>query len=145
MILFFIILGIFFLIILLTISIFLSSLEIEIKKLLFESNNKTIIFLIFIKLKFLDKITLTKFKIDNKEIEKYKSINNKILNKINLNSKNVLLNSIKMNKLEKLNYVIKKINLKIEIGAFNPMITCLTCRNSFFYYINNTCKKNERV
>ena len=64
---FFIILGILVIFFLIIILLFLSVLEIQIKKFIYDSESKKNEFLIYIKLKFLNKITWTKIKVNNKK------------------------------------------------------------------------------
>lgn len=142
---FFIFLGILFLIQLLSILLYLSTLEFEVKNITFDSKEKINNFLIFIRLKFINKLTWAKIKIDNKGMEKYKGINNKLLNKISIDLKNEILNSKSLIKIEKLNFVLKKINLKINLNLFDPLFTSLACRNNIYNFINNNCKKFRRI
>ena len=135
MLFFLIMLGIIFFISLILYIVFLSVLEIEFKDLKFNSNNKKNNklenYLIYIRVKFIAKITFIKIKMDYKKIEKYKLFNNKILNKlINIRDLLPLLieekeENLKRENLKKLNIKIKKINLNIKIGALDAMLTAL--------------------
>ena len=119
---FFIILGIILLNILITIIFSFSVLEIDIKKFIYNSKNKTNSFLIYIKLKFLGKVTWAKIKIDNNKIKKYQSINNKILQKINLN----LQSEIKsLKNITKIPFVFNKVNIKVDLSLGDSFLTSL--------------------
>ena len=124
---FFIILGLFFLFHLIIILFYLSTLEIEVKNINYDSLQKENNFLIFVRLKLLNKLTWAKIKIDNKGMEKYKEINKKLLSKITIDLRKEILESKNLIKIEKLDFVLKKINLKIELNLFEPMLTALTC------------------
>lgn len=124
---FFIILGILFLFQLIIILFYLSTLELEIKDIKYDSLQKENNFLIFVRLKFLNKLTWAKIKIDNNGIERYKEINKKLLNKITIDLKKEILQSKSLIKIEKLDFVLKRINLKIELDLFEPVSTALTC------------------
>lgn len=120
---FFIIFGIIILNILITIIFAFSMLEIDVKKIVYNSKSKTNFFLIYIKLKFLGKITWAKIKIDNNKMKRYQCINNKILQKINLN----VLNEIKeLKKINKIPFILNKVSLKLDIGLSDYFLTSLT-------------------
>jgi len=124
---FFIILGVFFLFQFIIIFFYLSTLEIEVKNINYDSLQKENNFLIFVRLKLLNKLTWAKIKIDNKGMERYKEINKKLLSKITIDLRKEILESKSLIKIEKLDFVLKKINLKIELNLFEPMLTALTC------------------
>ncbi len=136
MIAFFIILTILFLFTLLVFIFLLSNIEIEIDNLCFDSNNKKYKkiedYLIFIRLKFLDKITWLKIIIDNKKIVKIgkskilrrkisKSINEleDIKEKILRDRKEIL----KINNIKKLNIRVKQLYLDMRVSALDNIIT----------------------
>lgn len=136
MIAFFIILTILFLFTLLVLIFLLSNIEIEIDNFCFDSNNKKYKkiedYLIFIRLKFLDKITWLKIIIDNKKIVKIgkskilrrkisKSINEleDIKEKILRDRKEIL----KINNIKKLNIRVKQLYLDMRVSALDNIIT----------------------
>ncbi len=157
MLLFRIVLGIIFIISLMLYIIFLSILEIEFKELKFNSNNnknnKLENYLIYIRLKFANKITWLKIKMDYKKMEKYKIFNNKILGKlINIRDLLPLLiekkeESLKNKNFEKLDIKIKKINLNIKISALNAMLTALVTAiiSTFLSIIIANRKENNNI
>ncbi|MBO4815990.1 MAG: hypothetical protein J5507_03585 [Clostridia bacterium] len=120
---FFIILGILIIFFLINVLFFLSVIEIQIKKFIYDSESKKNEFLIYIKLKFLNKITWSKIKVDNKKIERYKNANSKLLEKISVNLKREILDKGDIKRINTSNLIIKKINLKIKINLFDPVLT----------------------
>ena len=120
---FFIFLGIIIFNIFAFILLYLSILEIEVKELKVDTKNKINEFLIYVRLKLLKKITWAKIKIDNKQIEKYKSVNNKILKKISTDLKNQVIDKKSLVHLKNLKIKIKKVNLNLKIGLLNPIAT----------------------
>ena len=119
---FFIILGIIIFNIIIAIVLFFSILEIDIKNLLYNSKTRTNHFIIYIRLKFLNKLTWVKIKIDDNKVEKYKSINNKILQKININLKNEIVD---LRTITKIPFVLNKIDLKVNLSICDPFFTSL--------------------
>lgn len=133
MIVFFIILGILFFMSLIFFMICLSNLEIEIKDFKLNTTNikhkKLENYLVYIKLKLLDKFTWIKIKIDYKKIKKLKNskiFKSKIFSKINnFNSmeNTILENRGKIFKKENLKYIrdlqitIKKLDLYLKIST----------------------------
>ena len=136
---FFIVIGIVLFIYLISILLCFSTLEFEVKKVYFDSLNKTNKILINIRLKFLNKFTWAKIKIDNKGIERYKNINNKLLKKITIDLKKEL-NSNSIGKIKKIDFVLKKINLRIYFSAADSFITSLACRIDIGLFVNYNCK-----
>ena len=120
---FFIILFIFVVIIILFLLIYLSSFEIQIKKLDFDSEKKINDYLFYIRIKFLNKITWIKFKIDSNRIDRYKKINNKFFKNVNIDFKSSLKEIIKSGKVD---IVLNRIDLKLKIDLVNPVITSLS-------------------
>lgn len=136
MIVFFIILIILFLISLMLLILCLSNLEVEIKKLWFDSTNekhkKLQNYNIFIRIKLFDKITWFKFKIDSDKMVKIKNsnfFNSKMLKKFNniQNIKKFISRNKKeifnLKNLQELDINIKKLDLKIKLSALDNMIT----------------------
>lgn len=139
MIVFFIILGILFFISLIFFMICLSNLEIEIKEFKLDTTNikhkKLKNYLVYIKLKLLDKFTWIKIKIDNKKIRKLensKIFKSKIFSKINsFNSveNTILENRKEIFKKKNLEYIrdlqitIKKLDLYLKISTGFPDLT----------------------
>ena len=144
---FLIFIGIILFISLISFIIFLSTLEIEVENFVFDSNNKRSKkledYLIYIKLKFVNKITWLKIKIDYKKIKKYKLFNNKILKKlinfkdmVSKNQKEIfkreipegVANYISSNYLKyikELDIKLKKIHLDMKINVLDAMFTSL--------------------
>lgn len=120
---FFIFLGIIIFNIFTFILLYLSILEIEVEELKVDTENKVNDFLIYVRLKFLKKITWAKIKIDNEQIRRYKSVNNKILNKITINLKNQTINKKSLTRIKDFKIRIKKVNVNIKIGLLNPITT----------------------
>lgn len=139
MIAFFIILGILFFLSLIFLILCLSNLEIEVEKFDFNSTNikgkKIEDYLIYIKIKLLDKITLFKLKINHEKInkwEKSKLLKLKIFDKINNIFKiedTILKNKKEIFKKENLKYIkelkikIKKLNLNLQICVGETILT----------------------
>lgn len=132
---FLIFIGIILFIFLISFIIFLSTLEIEVENFVFNSNNKRSKkledYLIYIKLKFVNKITWLKIKIDYKKIKKYKLFNNKILKKL-INFKDMVSkNQKEIFKKENIKYIkeldikLKKIHLDMKINVLDAMFTSL--------------------
>lgn len=131
MIAFWICFGILFFISALIFVICISTLEIEIKKFNFHCRDiKTIEtneFLIYVKLKILNKFTLIKIKINNDVINKIKIHKlkndkkrfNKLKTLIARNKKEIL----SINNIKKLEITINNINLEIRVGLLDNMIT----------------------
>lgn len=134
----FIILTILFLIWLLTLILCLSSLEIEINKLWFDSNNKKHHkledYLFYIRIKLLDEITWIKIKIDKKKIkslENSRVFKSKILNKYNireivLKNKKEIFKKNNINFIKELDINIDKLNLYMELCTSNSIFTSFT-------------------
>ena len=121
-----------FILLLITILLTFSKIQIEILNIKYKSVDKRHLnknYEIVLILKILDKIPIFKLKIDKKELEKLKKkeklqkrvneINLKIIENKNKFDKNVL------EAIKKANIEIKKINLKIEIGTENAFFTSL--------------------
>lgn len=132
MIIFFILMGIIFFISLMLFIICLSTLEIEVKNLVFNSNNtnqKLEDYLIYIKLKLLNKLTWVKIKIDNKRIKKYEKFNNKLLEKFSnfkamaLKSKKEILKRENIKCIKDLDIKLEKIDLNMKINLLDTIIT----------------------
>ena len=139
---FFIILTILFLIWLLTLIICLSSLEIEINKLWFDSNNKKHHkledYLFYIRIKVLGKVTWFKTKFNKekmKKIESSKIFKSKIFNKINeyehirdvlLKNKKSILKKENIKYFKEINIELKKINLYMQVGTSSTFLTPFT-------------------
>lgn len=139
MIVFFIILGILFFISLIFFMLCLSNLEIEIKEFKLDTTNikhkKLENYLVYIKLKLLDKLTWFKIKIDNKKIRKLKNskvFKSKLFSKINdfAEMENTILENRKqIFKKENLQYIkdlqltIKKLDLYLKISTGFPDLT----------------------
>lgn len=133
MIIFLIILILLFLITSFFLLILLSNLEIEIDKFVFDSNNKKANkYLFYIKLKFIDKITWIKIKIDNKKINKVR--NSKFFNMYiseKLNKTEIIKKIMKDNKkykvkirdIQKLDLNIKQLYLDMEIFLLDNIFT----------------------
>lgn len=126
--LFYIFLGIISLNIILFITIYLSTIEIEVKRFFLDTLSKKNDFLIFIRLKFLDKVTWVRIKIDTKKIEKYKSIsiNNKFLKSISKKLNKNILSKDKISNLKSFKINFKNIMLEIKISLFDPITTSLS-------------------
>lgn len=132
---FLIFIGIILFISLILFIICLSTLEIEVENFVFNSNNKRSKkledYLIYIKLKFVNKITWLKIKIDYKKIKKYKLFNNKILKKLSNFKDMVSKNKKEIFKRENIKYIkeldikLKKIHLNMKISVLDAMITSL--------------------
>ena len=132
---FLIFIGIILFIFLILFIIFLSTLEIEVENFVFNSNNKRSKkledYLIYIKLKFVNKITWLKIKIDYKKIKKYKLFNNKILKKLSNFKDMVSKNQKEIFKKENIKYIkeldikLKKIHLDMKISVLDAMFTSL--------------------
>ena len=136
MIVFFIVLTIMLLISLIFFMLCLSDIEIEIKKLVFDSENKKRkklqVYNTIIRIKLFNKFTWLKFKIDNNKIikiKKSKFINNKIyeyLNDITKLKEIILKNKkefINLNILKELNLDIKKLDLEIKLSVLDSIMT----------------------
>lgn len=136
MIVFFIILTILFLITSFFLLLLLSNIEIEIAKLWFDSSNikeeKLENFLFYIRLKFLDKITWFKIRIDSKKIikiKKSKLLKSKTFEKISKmkNIKESILKNkkeiINIRNLKDLDIKIEQLNLDMKISASDYIIT----------------------
>ena len=122
-------LGIFLLLSLIFFLICLSTLEIEIKELNFNSNNikgkKIEDYLIYIRLRLLKKITWLRLIINDKQISKIKEskiINNETLKKVILRNEKEIL---KTENIKQLEIDIDKFNLKMKIDMVDTMITSL--------------------
>ena len=127
-------LGILFLISLFLLLILISNLEIEINKLWFDSTNekgkKLEDYLIYIKLKLLDKITWIKIKIDKEKIKKSKIKKLKIfsnmrtfadIKKIILENKKEILSKENIKYIKQLK--IKQLKSRIKISTTDCIIT----------------------
>lgn len=139
MVLFFIVLAILLFGSLLLFLIFLSSIEIEIKKLNFDSQNKKHYklenYLVYIKFKLLSKITWFRIKIDKEKIykiENSKFFNLRIFNKINryehikdivLKNKKEILKKDNIKYIKELKLNVKKLNLYMELCTSDSIIT----------------------
>ncbi len=132
MILLFIILIILFLLSLFILILSLSNLEIEINKFNFENSNdryrKNGDYLIYIRIKLLNKITWFKIKIDNNKInniKKSKIFNSKISNKFKfiIKPKEILLEKDIIRYIKELYINIKRIELNIELSMGNTILT----------------------
>lgn len=136
MIVFFIILTILFLFTSFFLLLLLSNIEIEIAKLWFDSSNikgeKLENFLFYIRLKFLDKITWFKIRIDSKriiKIKKSKLLKSKTFEKISKmkNVKESILKNkkeiINIRNLKDLDIKIEQLNLDMKISASDYIIT----------------------
>jgi len=139
MIIFFIILTILFFISLLVLMLCLSSLEIEVYNLCFNSenkkNNKLQNYLFCIRLKLLDKITWFKIEIDKKKmkkIENSKIFKSRIFNKINEyeHIRDIILKNRKeIFKKDNIEYIkgieskIKQLNLNMELCTSDSIFT----------------------
>ncbi len=133
---FFIFLGIIFFISLILFIICLSTLEIEIKNLDFNSNKeigkRLEEYLIYIKLKFANKITWFKIKINDKKIKKYKLSNIKLIKKLNnfkeiINkNKKEILKEENINFIKELNIKTKKLYLELKISMLDVIVTSFT-------------------
>lgn len=132
---FLIFIGIIFFMYLIIFVICLSTLEIEVKNFAFNSNNegskKLEEYLIYIRLKFVNKITWLKIKIDYKKIKKYKLFNNKILKKF-INFKDMVSKKQKeifrkenIKYIKELDVKLKKIHLDMKISVLDAMLTSL--------------------
>lgn len=160
MIAFFIILTILFLFATLFFVFLLSNIEIEINKLLFDSDNKRCKkledYLIYVRLKFLDKITWLKIRIDNERIVKIgksKILKSKISKKIDgledikekilINRKEIL----NLNNIKKLNIKIKKLYLDLKVSALDNIMTSFivaTVSSVISIILARNIKKYER-
>lgn len=132
---FLIFIGIIFFISLILFVICLSTLEIEVKNFAFNSNNRSSKkleeYLIYIRLKFVNKITWLKIKIDYRKIKKYKLFNNKILKKF-INFKDMVSKKQKeifrkenIKYIKELDIKLKKIHLDMKISVLDAMLTSL--------------------
>lgn len=139
MIVFYIVLTILFLITSFFLLLLLSNIEIEIDKLWFDSSNKKgerlEDYLFYIRLKFLDKITWLKIKIDSKKITKIKKsklLKSKTLEKISKmkNVKESILKNkkeiINIRNLKDLDIKIEQLNLDMKISVSDYIITSFT-------------------
>lgn len=125
-------LGIFLLLSLIFFLICLSTLEIEIKELNFNSNNikgkKIEDYLIYIRLRLLKKITWLRLIINDKQISKIKEskiINNETLKKVILRNEKEILKTENIKNIKQLEIDIDKFNLKMKIDMVDTMITSL--------------------
>jgi len=142
MIIFFIILTILFFISLLVLMLCLSSLEIEVYNLCFNSenkkNNKLQNYLFCIRLKLLDKITWFKIEIDKKKmkkIENSKIFKSRIFNKINeyehirdivLKNKENIFKSSNIKYIKEIKPKIKRLDLNMELCTSDSIFTSFT-------------------
>lgn len=109
-----------------------SKIQIEILNVKYKSVDKRHLnknYEIVLILKILDKIPIFKFKIDKKKLEKLKK-KEKLQKRVNEINLKIIENKNKFDKnileaIKKANIVIKKINLKIEIGTENAFFTSL--------------------
>lgn len=134
MIVFYIVLTILFLITSFFLLLLLSNVEIEINKLWFDSSNKKgeklEDYLFYIRLKFLDKITWFKVKIDNKKIlklEDSKVLKSKIFditNKVREIKENATKNKKEVfNSIRNLDIKVKSLDLDMKISVSDYIIT----------------------
>lgn len=139
MIAFFIILTILFFISLIFLLICLSSLEIEIKDFLLDTENKKHHklknYLFNVRLKLFKKITWFKIKIDKnkmKTIENSKFFKSKLFNKINeyeyirdiiIKNRKEIIKKDNIKYIKNVNLKIKQLDLNMELSAFNNILT----------------------
>ena len=120
---FFVVLGVLLFILVIFILLYFSYIEIEVKKLVINSEKKINSYLIYVKLRLINRITLAKFKIDNKKIEKYRNTNNKLIKRVNNKLQNDVLEK---NHIKALNIKLRKIDLKLKIGLLDPFLTSIS-------------------
>lgn len=139
MIVFLLVLTILFLLSTFILLVCLSSLELEISNLKFDTdnnkNNKLEDYLFYIRLKILDKITWLKIKVDKnkiKKIEKSNFFKSTILNKINRydnlrdiisKNKKEIFNKSNINLIKYINPKLKKFNLNMDICTSDNIFT----------------------
>lgn len=139
MIVFWIILSVIFIIFLIFFLFCISTLQIEIKNLVFNSKNqkgkKLENYIIYLKLKLLKKITWFYIKIDKNKIYKIKKskiFNKKILSKITNLEKDIIDNTNLFEIKEDFKYIklidfnIEKINLVLRLSLIDPFITSIS-------------------
>lgn len=139
MIAFYIVLTILFLITLFFLLLLLSNIEIEINKLWFDSSNKKgeklKDYLFYIRLKFLNKVTWLKVKIDSKKVLKIKNskiLKSKSFEKINIINKmkeKAIKNKkeiFKISNIKDLDIKIEQLNLDMKISVSDNIITSFT-------------------
>lgn len=105
------------LILLIILVFYLSNVEIDIKNYYYDSKTKTKDFLIYIRLKFFN-ITYLKLKFNSKRNKKYR-----ILNLSNKFLKNKVFEKENIKKISELKINIKKIDLSLNIGLIDLMLT----------------------
>lgn len=138
MIIFIICIGIILIISLLFFLLLISTLQLEIRKLKLDSTKqkgkRIEDYIIYIRLKVLNRLTWFKVKIDEekiKKIKKSKLINKKLLIKIKEVEKNLIDNKNKVLSKEKLKYIkqinikIDKLNLYLKIGLMDTILTSI--------------------
>lgn len=113
-----------FIILLFVLVLLFSYLEINVKNFSFnsenEGNRKIEDYLVFLKLKFLNKITYLKIKIDDnkiKKVKKYKILNNKTFN--------IPFKKTYIRNITKFEQNIKELNLVLSVGLIDTTITSL--------------------
>ena len=123
MVVFFIVLTILFFLEILVLILSLSSLEIEIKKLVYDSERKDLEdYLIYIRIKLFNKITVVRIKIDNKRMKKV--VNSKKFNSIfSKMDKKEIFKKYHLKNIKNLNIRIKEFNLYMELCTSNCIIT----------------------
>lgn len=136
MVIFFIFIGITFIISLTSFLLCISTLNVEIKDLLIDSTNKkgskVENYIIFIRLKIINKLTIFKTRIDKEKIQKYKILNKKIFLKIKEiekkfledETKNLDKESIRIVKYFKFN--VDEFDLYLKIGLMNTLFTTIS-------------------
>lgn len=127
MIVFFIILTILFFISIIFLALCISSIEIEIKELLIDSentkHNKIQNYLFYIRLKLLDKITWIKIKIDKNKIETIKKSKFIKMNMFNNMNKKELLQKENLKYIKEIKLKIKKLDLILKLCTTDSIFT----------------------
>lgn len=133
MVFFLIIIGTILIIFALLFILFISIIQIEIKNLVIDSTNKKDNNInLYIRLKFLNKLTYLKIEFNKERIGKFKNLDKRILERINeiqnklMTNRKEILNIDAIRALRHLNIEIDNLKLNLKIGLADSFLTSIT-------------------